>query len=120
MGGPPEIPGVEHRYVDAGGLRVHLAEAGEGEPVLLLHGWPQHHYMWRRVIERLAPRYRLLVPDLPGHGGSAALPSVDGLASFADRIADVTEQEGMLPAPFVVAAGNQVPAVPRKLIVHLA
>ncbi len=72
LAAPPEIPGVEHRNIDAGGLRVHLAEAGEGEPVLLLHGWPQHHYMWRRVIERLAPRFRLLAPDLRGFGWTEA------------------------------------------------
>jgi pimeloyl-ACP methyl ester carboxylesterase len=69
---PPPIEGVEHRYVDARGLRVHLAQAGEGDPVLLLHGWPQHHYMWHRVIERLAPRFRLLAPDLRGFGWTEA------------------------------------------------
>ena len=50
----PEVPGVEHRFVDAGRLRMHVAEAGEGDPVLLLHGWPQHWYLWREVIPRLA------------------------------------------------------------------
>jgi pimeloyl-ACP methyl ester carboxylesterase len=54
-GGPLEIDGVTHRFVEAGGLRVHLAEAGDGDPILLLHGWPQHRYMWRAVIERLHP-----------------------------------------------------------------
>jgi pimeloyl-ACP methyl ester carboxylesterase len=69
---PPQIEGVEHRFVDADGLRVHVAEAGEGEPVLLLHGWPQHHYMWHEVIERLAPHYRLIAPDLRGFGWTEA------------------------------------------------
>jgi len=64
----PEVEGVEHRFVDAGGLRVHVAEAGDGPPVLLLHGWPQHWYMWRGVIERLAPQFRLIAPDLRGFG----------------------------------------------------
>jgi hypothetical protein len=31
-------------------VRIHLAEAGAGEPVLLLHGWPQHWFMWRHVV----------------------------------------------------------------------
>jgi pimeloyl-ACP methyl ester carboxylesterase len=85
---PPEIPGVTHRYVDAGGLRVHLAEAGEGEPVLLLHGWPQHHYMWRRVIERLAPRYHLLAPDLRGFGWTdAPRDGYDGETFARDQVA---------------------------------
>jgi pimeloyl-ACP methyl ester carboxylesterase len=68
----PEIEGVEHRFVDVDGLRVHVAEAGDGPPVLLLHGWPQHWYMWRGVIERLAPQFRLIAPDLRGFGWTEA------------------------------------------------
>ena len=64
----PEVPGVEHRFVDAGRLRMHVAEAGEGDPVLLLHGWPQHWYLWREVIPRLAPHARIICPDLRGFG----------------------------------------------------
>ena len=45
----PAVEGVEHRFVDANGIRVHVAEAGPADApaVLLLHGWPQHWYMWR-------------------------------------------------------------------------
>jgi pimeloyl-ACP methyl ester carboxylesterase len=68
----PQVPGVEHRYVDAGGLRMHVAEAGEGEPVLALHGWPQHWYLWRAVMPRLAPHARVIAPDLRGFGWTAA------------------------------------------------
>jgi pimeloyl-ACP methyl ester carboxylesterase len=66
----PHVAGVTHRTVQAGGLRVHLAEAGavDAEPLLLLHGWPQHWYEWRGVIPVLAQRYRLLMPDLRGLG----------------------------------------------------
>jgi pimeloyl-ACP methyl ester carboxylesterase len=66
----PRVPGVQHRYVDAGGLRMHVAEAGEGEPVLALHGWPQHWYLWRALIPRLAPHARVICPDLRGFGWS--------------------------------------------------
>ena len=68
----PQVDGVEHRFVDADGLRVHVAEAGDGPPVLLLHGWPQHWYMWREVIGRLAPQFRLIAPDLRGFGWTEA------------------------------------------------
>jgi pimeloyl-ACP methyl ester carboxylesterase len=68
----PELDGVEHRYVDLPGLRVHLAEAGRGEPVLLLHGVPQHWWEWRKVIPGLAERYRVIVPDLRGAGWTDA------------------------------------------------
>jgi pimeloyl-ACP methyl ester carboxylesterase len=66
----PEVPGVEHRFVQAGGLRMHVAEAGEGEPMLLLHGWPQHWYAWRKVIPQLAPHVRVICPDFRGFGWS--------------------------------------------------
>jgi pimeloyl-ACP methyl ester carboxylesterase len=72
MGGPPELEGVEHEFVDIGELRAHVAVAGpkDAPPVLLLHGWPQHWYMWRRVIEGLRGSYRVLAPDLRGFGWS--------------------------------------------------
>src|SRR3954468_9682230 len=59
---------IEHRFLDAGGLRMHFVEAGEGEPVVMLHGWPQHWYVWRHVIPLLAPRWRVICPDLRGFG----------------------------------------------------
>jgi pimeloyl-ACP methyl ester carboxylesterase len=71
VGGFPEVSGVRHRYVDAGGLRMHVAEAGEGEPIVMLHGWPQHWYLWRGVIPLLAPHARLICPDLRGFGWTA-------------------------------------------------
>lgn len=68
----PELDGVEHRYVDLPGLRMHVAEAGHGEPVLLLHGAPQHWWEWRKVIPGLAEHHRLIVPDLRGAGWTDA------------------------------------------------
>jgi pimeloyl-ACP methyl ester carboxylesterase len=64
----PAVAGVRHRFVDVGGLPMHVAEAGEGEPLLLLHGWPQHWYVWRHVIPQLAPHARVVCPDLRGFG----------------------------------------------------
>jgi pimeloyl-ACP methyl ester carboxylesterase len=68
----PDVAGVTHRTVQVGDLAVHVAEAGAGEPLVLLHGWPQHWYCWRRVVPLLADRYRLLMPDLRGHGWTSA------------------------------------------------
>jgi pimeloyl-ACP methyl ester carboxylesterase len=72
----PIVEGVEHRYVDTGRLTMHVAEAGspEADPVVLLHGWPQHWYMWRRQIPALAQHYRVIAPDLRGFGWSDAPP----------------------------------------------
>lgn len=69
---PPALEGVEHRFVDVDGLRVHVAEAGAGEPLVLLHGWPQHWWAWRALIPKLAERYRVICPDLRGHGWTDA------------------------------------------------
>jgi pimeloyl-ACP methyl ester carboxylesterase len=63
---------VEHLFIDAGRLRMHLTEAGEGKPIVMLHGWPQHWYVWRRVIPLLAPHARILCPDLRGFGWTDA------------------------------------------------
>jgi len=71
----PHVDGVDHRYVDARGLRMHVAVAGpeDGEPVVLLHGWPQHWYLWREVMPALADAgYRVYAPDLRGSGWTEA------------------------------------------------
>lgn len=70
----PELDGVSHRYVNARGVRFHVAEAGPADapPVVLLHGWPQHWLMWRDVIPALATDRRVIAPDLRGLGWSEA------------------------------------------------
>ena len=70
----PPVDGVAHRQVDLGGIRLHLAEAGDGEPLVMVHGWPQHWFMWRFLIPSLAERYRVICPDLRGFGWSDAPP----------------------------------------------
>src|SRR3954470_7402763 len=72
----PELPaldGVTHAEYDLPtGVRMHVAEAGppDSPPVLCLHGWPQHWWMWRGVIPLLADSHRLVCPDLRGFGWS--------------------------------------------------
>jgi pimeloyl-ACP methyl ester carboxylesterase len=90
---PPEIPGAAQRTVtiqthDAGPLDVHLYDAGDGPPVVLLHGWPQDASCWRYVIPRLADRYRLIAPDLRGFGQTGAPDGAyNGMVVGADAIA---------------------------------
>ncbi len=69
----PTVDGVTHRWVEARGLRFHVAEAGAGDdPVLLLHGWPQLWYEWRHLMPALADYHRVLAMDLRGFGWSDA------------------------------------------------
>ncbi|MCB0213308.1 MAG: alpha/beta hydrolase [Anaerolineae bacterium] len=71
----PELAGVKHRFVTLGDVRFHIAEAGVGAPLVLLHGWPQHWFLWRHQIPILAESYRVICPDLRGFGWSDAPPA---------------------------------------------
>ncbi len=50
-------------------------ECGEGEPLLLIHGFPQHSHMWRKMMPQLAEKFRVIAPDLRGMGGSSITAS---------------------------------------------
>jgi pimeloyl-ACP methyl ester carboxylesterase len=91
----PHVDGVEHRYVEARGLRFQVAEAGAGEPLVLLHGWPQHWYLWREVIAPLAERYRVICPDLRGFGWSVAPPDGYEKENLADDVIALIEALGL-------------------------
>lgn len=95
----PDVEGVQHRWVHVeGGLRVHVAEAGEGPPLLLLHGWPQHWWMWKGVIPALAESHRVICADLRGHGWTDAPPwgyEKERLASDTLALLDALELESV-------------------------
>jgi 3-oxoadipate enol-lactonase len=96
-----KLPGLEERFAEVKGVRMRYFVGGEGPPLLLVHGLGGAASNWTELTPLLSAHHRLLVPDLPGHGGSTALPAVSGLEPFADRVALVAEREGMLPAPVV-------------------
>jgi pimeloyl-ACP methyl ester carboxylesterase len=86
---PPPLPvveGIRHRFVQANGITIHVAEAGQGPPLMLLHGGPQHWYAGRHIIPELAGEFRLICPDLRGFGWSDA--PRDGY-SIAERARDM-------------------------------
>ena len=91
----PAVPGVTHRFVAVRGARLHLAEAGGGDPVVLLHSFPQHWYAWRRVIPLLAGQYRLICPDWRGFGWSQATPRGYDTASRAADILALMDGLGL-------------------------
>jgi pimeloyl-ACP methyl ester carboxylesterase len=68
------------------GVRLHVAEAGEGDPVLLLHGYPQSGEAWRFVAPELAKSHHIIIPDLRGMGLSEAAPTGYDLANLAEDI----------------------------------
>lgn len=61
----------DHSTAFVNGQRIHYVRAGEGDPVVLLHGWPQTWYMWRKIIPALAERHTVIAPDLRGFGQSS-------------------------------------------------
>jgi pimeloyl-ACP methyl ester carboxylesterase len=71
----PQVVGVEHAFYNLDDCEMHVAEKGEGPPLVLLHGWPQHWYEWRNVISPLSEQYRVICPDLRGFGWSGAPPT---------------------------------------------
>lgn len=69
----PEAVGFEHLVVETPGLHTHLAAIGQGEPVVLLHGFPQHWWQWRAIAPVIAAGgYRVFCPDLRGAGWTVA------------------------------------------------
>jgi pimeloyl-ACP methyl ester carboxylesterase len=96
-----KLAGFEERFAEVKGVRMRYFVGGSGPPLLLVHGLAGAASNWVELAPLLARRHRLLVPDLPGHGGSTALPAVAGLKPLADRVGLVAEREGMLPAPAV-------------------
>jgi 4,5:9,10-diseco-3-hydroxy-5,9,17-trioxoandrosta-1(10),2-diene-4-oate hydrolase len=96
-----KLPGLEERFAEVKGVRMRYFLGGDGPPLILVHGLGGAAANWTELVPLLVRRHRVLVPDLPGHGGSTPLPAVAGLEPFADRVALVAEREGMLPAPVV-------------------
>jgi pimeloyl-ACP methyl ester carboxylesterase len=97
----PGIPGFEERRARIRATSLRYFVGGNGPPLVLVHGLGGSATNWCELAPLLARRRRVLVPDLPGHGRSAALPAVSGLEPFADRVALVAEREEMLPAAVV-------------------
>jgi pimeloyl-ACP methyl ester carboxylesterase len=87
----PALDGVTHRTVAARGIEFHVAEAGAGDPIMLVHGWPQNWWAWRRVVPLLAPHGRLVMPDLRGFGWSDAPPSGYDKQGMADDLLAVLD-----------------------------
>ena len=73
-----DLPGVRHRYVETRGLRMHIAEAGEGPLIVLLHGFPECWYSWRHQLTALAAAgYHAVAPDQRGYGRTGGPQAAD-------------------------------------------
>jgi pimeloyl-ACP methyl ester carboxylesterase len=93
----PDWSSFEERR--AGGNRYFVG--GSGQPLVLVHGLGGMASNWRLVAPALAEDWRVLVPDLPGHGGSEPLSEAESVDPFARAVLAVVEAEGAAPAPWV-------------------
>jgi len=92
--GRQPLAGFEERFAERRGVRLRYSAGGTGPPLLLVHGYGGAAWNFAELAELLAPRHRLIVPDLPGHGGSTPLPAVAGLAAYAESLVTLCRLEG--------------------------
>jgi pimeloyl-ACP methyl ester carboxylesterase len=94
----PAVAGdIRHRQVRLGDIELHVAEQGEGRPVLLLHGFPELWYSWRHQMAALADAgYRAVAPDMRGFGRSSAPDEVEayGIVELCSDVAGLLDEIG--------------------------
>jgi pimeloyl-ACP methyl ester carboxylesterase len=87
--------GFKTRFVTVNGVSLHLAEGGHGDPVFLLHGYPQSGEAWRYIAPELARTHRVIIPDLRGMGLSEATRSGYDLQNVAEDIHQIAHAMGL-------------------------
>ena len=89
---PPIFADCETR---SGGARVRYLVGGDGDPVILVHGLGGAAENWVELAPKLARRHRVIVPDLPGHGGSEPARGATNLGPYADAVLAAAAAEGI-------------------------
>jgi haloacetate dehalogenase len=79
------FPGFVSRKIRTSGASINLKTKGQGDPVLLLHGYPQTHAMWHKVAPELAREYTVVCPDLRGYGDSSKPRGLPDHANYSKR-----------------------------------
>jgi pimeloyl-ACP methyl ester carboxylesterase len=116
----------KHHTTTIEGVRLHYVIAGRGDPVVLLHGWPQTWFEWRRIIPALAEKYTVIAPDLRGLGDSSKPPGGYDKRTVANDIYLLVRKLGFEriylvghdwggPTSYAYAAAH--PADVRKLVI---
>ena len=97
---------IKHRFVEANGLRMHLAEAGQGPLVVLCHGWPESWYSWRHQLVALAQAgYHAVAPDQRGYGQTDKPEPIDQY-TLMHLVGDMVGLLDALGEPTAVIAGH--------------
>jgi pimeloyl-ACP methyl ester carboxylesterase len=72
---------ITTRRIRANGITINVAEAGDGPPLLFLHGWPEFWFTWAKVMPLLSGKFRVIAPDLRGFGATDKIP-----AGYSDKM----------------------------------
>jgi len=85
---------IKHEFWDVNGIRMHVATAGSGPPIILLHGFPEIWYSWRHLIPRLAENFRVIAPDLRGYGKTEIPDQGYDLDTLSQDVLSLIDQAG--------------------------
>ncbi|MGH7885472.1 MAG: alpha/beta fold hydrolase [Thermodesulfobacteriota bacterium] len=94
--------------IQANGIEINTVHGGKGEPLLLLHGYPQTHVMWHKVAPGLAEKFYVVCPDLRGYGDSSKPKGIDDHSNYSKRTMgkDMIEVTAKLGFDSFFAAGH--------------
>jgi pimeloyl-ACP methyl ester carboxylesterase len=122
----PGAGSIESRFAEVEGMRLHYLMGGKGPAVILLHGYTQTARMWRPLFPRLAAKFSVIAPDLPGIGDSDVPRDGFDMKTAAIRIHALAKSLGVTKARVVghdiglmvaYAYAAQFPAEVEKLVV---
>src|SRR5215831_4076833 len=116
---PDFFPGFEQRQIETTGATINLVTGGGGPALLLLHGYPQTHVMWRKVAPRLAQDFTVVVPDLRGYGDSSKPPAGENFVNYSKRALALDQVEVMAALGhdrFAVAGHDRGARVTHRLL----
>jgi pimeloyl-ACP methyl ester carboxylesterase len=81
-------PAWNHRYVEVNGIEVHYVRHGAGSPLVLLHGWPEFWFTWRKNVMPLAESFDVVAPDVRGFGETTKVPLPDPPSRLLDDLVE--------------------------------
>jgi haloacetate dehalogenase len=113
------FPGFERRRIATSGAEINLVTGGNGPPLLLLHGYPQTHLLWRKIAPRLAAEFTLVIPDLRGYGDSSKPPGGANQIAYSKRALAQDQAEAMSALGFdrfMVAGHDRGARVAHRLV----
>jgi pimeloyl-ACP methyl ester carboxylesterase len=117
---------IAHHTTSVNGVHLHYLKAGEGDAIVLLHGWPQTSHEWHRIMPKLAENYTAIAPDMRGMGDSSVAAAGYDKRTVAEDIHQLVQQLGFkqiylvahdMGVPVAYAYASLYPDEIRKLVI---